>query len=93
MQCFLCKISFLILCIFIFDLTHSNIRFDILAPIPFKQARKLQATLEGCNPKLCPATHSLTGVECRATSIAKNSANHQRDMDHAVDWLFYICAI
>ena len=36
-----------------------------------KQARKLQATPEGCNPKLCPATHSLTGVECRATSVAK----------------------
>ena len=39
---------------------------------PLKQARKLQATLEGCNPKLCPATDSLTGVRCRATSVAKN---------------------
>ena len=37
-----------------------------------KQARKLQATLEDRNPKLCPATRSLTGVECRATSVAKN---------------------
>ena len=37
-----------------------------------KQARKLLATLEGCNPKLCPATRSLTGVKCRATSVAKN---------------------
>ena len=25
-----------------------------------KQARKLQATLDGCNPKLCPLTYSLT---------------------------------
>ena len=35
-----------------------------------KQARKLQATLEGCNPKLW-ITYSLTGVKCRATSVAK----------------------
>ena len=38
-----------------------------------QQARKLQATLEGCNPKLCPATRSLTRVKCRATSVAKNT--------------------
>ena len=36
-----------------------------------KQARKLQATLDGCNPKLCPLTDSLTGVKCIATSVAK----------------------
>ena len=28
--------------------------------IIIKQARKLQATLEGRPPKLCPLTHSLT---------------------------------
>ena len=41
-----------------------------------KQARKLQGTLEGCNPKLWITdwlTDSLTGVKCRATSVAKNS--------------------
>ena len=37
-----------------------------------KQACKLQATLDGCNPKLRPPTDSLTGVKCRATSVAKN---------------------
>ena len=37
-----------------------------------EQARKLQATLEGCTPKLCPPSVSLTGVKCRATSVAKN---------------------
>ena len=37
-----------------------------------KQARKLQATLDGCNPKLRPPTDLLTGVKCRATSVAKN---------------------
>ena len=40
-----------------------------------EQARKLQATLEGCNPKLWITdwlTDSLTGVKCRATSVAKN---------------------
>ena len=40
-----------------------------------QQARKLQATLEGCNPKLWLTrllVHSLTGVKCRATSVAKN---------------------
>ena len=36
-----------------------------------KQARKLQATLDGCNPKLRPLTDLLTGVKCRATSVAK----------------------
>ena len=36
-----------------------------------KQARKLQATLDGCNPKLRPPTDLLTGVKCRATSVAK----------------------
>ena len=46
--------------------------FSIKAQFQKKQARKLQATLEGCNPKLCPLTGSLTGVECRATSVAKN---------------------
>ena len=35
-----------------------------------KQARKLQATLEGCNPKLSLA-RLRTGVKCRATSVAK----------------------
>ena len=43
---------------------------------PMQQARKLQATLEGCNPKLWitySLTHSLTGVKCRATGVAKNS--------------------
>ena len=42
-----------------------------------KQARKLQATLEVCNPKLCPLTDSLTGVKCRATSVAKNPGGKQ----------------
>ena len=42
-----------------------------------KQARKLQATLEGCNPKLS-LTDSLTGVKCRATSVAKNDVVDQR---------------
>ena len=37
-----------------------------------QQARKFQATLDGCNPKLCPLTDSLTGVKCRAISVAKN---------------------
>ena len=37
-----------------------------------KQARKLQSTLEVCNPKLRPLTDLLTGVKCRATSVAKN---------------------
>ena len=37
-----------------------------------EQARKLQATLEGCNPKLRPLTDLLTGVKCRVTSVAKN---------------------
>ena len=37
-----------------------------------QQARKLQATLKGCNPKLCPPSVLLTGVKCRATSVAKN---------------------
>ena len=36
-----------------------------------KQARKLQATLDGCNPKLRPPTDLLRGVKCGATSIAK----------------------
>ena len=35
-----------------------------------QQARKLQATLEGCNPKL-RLTDLLTGVKCRAISVAK----------------------
>ena len=38
-----------------------------------EQARKLQATLEGCNSKLFPLTGSLTGVKCRATSVAKKN--------------------
>ena len=38
---------------------------------PCEQARKLQATLEGCNPKLSLA-RLRTGVKCRATSVAKN---------------------
>ena len=42
----------------------------------FKQARKLQATLEDCNLKLCLATDSLTGLKCRATSLAKNATQH-----------------
>ena len=37
-----------------------------------KQARKLQATLDGCNQNYDPLTRSLTGVKCRATSVAKN---------------------
>ena len=37
-----------------------------------KQARKLQATLEGCNPEL-RLTRLLTGVKCRATSVAKKN--------------------
>ena len=41
------------------------------------QARKLQATLVS---KLCWLTHSLTGVRCRATSVAKNTkANTNTD--------------
>ena len=39
--------------------------------IEIQQARKLQATLEGCNPKLRPLTDLLTVVKCRATSVAK----------------------
>ena len=39
-----------------------------------EQARKLQATLDGCNPKLRPPTDLLTGVKYRATSVAKNEA-------------------
>ena len=39
-----------------------------------KQARKLQATLEVCNPKLS-LTDLLTGVKCRATSVAKKSVS------------------
>ena len=27
---------------------------------------------QNASPKLCPATDSLTGVKCRATSVAKN---------------------
>ena len=42
------------------------------SPSEKEQARKLQATLEGCTPKLCPPMVSLTGVKCRATSVAKN---------------------
>ena len=41
-----------------------------------KQARKLQATLEGCNPKLW-LNHSLTGVKCRATGVAKKKTTRQ----------------
>ena len=37
-----------------------------------KQARKLQATLDSCNPKLRPPTDLLTAMKCRATSVAKN---------------------
>ena len=34
-----------------------------------KQARKPRSY---ASPKLCTPTHSLTGVKCRATSVAKN---------------------
>ena len=37
-----------------------------------KQARKLQARLEGPHS----LTDSLTGVKCRATSVAKNKQRH-----------------
>ena len=40
---------------------------DFLTP---KQARKLQATVQVRNYR--PLTDSLTGVRCRATSVAKN---------------------
>ena len=51
---------------------HFYPRNSCTCPLIFllKQARKLQATLEDCNPKLWLA-HSLTGVKCRATSVAK----------------------
>ena len=41
-----------------------------------KQARKLQATLDGCNPKLRPPTDFLTGVKCRATSVTEKNHMH-----------------
>ena len=43
-----------------------------------EQARRLQATLEGRQPKLWlthSLTHSLTGVKCRVTSVAKKYIN------------------
>ena len=41
---------------------------------------KLQATLDGCKPKLRPPTDLLTGMKCRATSVAKNEKyNAQND--------------
>ena len=43
-----------------------------MSNITEKQARKLQATLDGCKPKLRPPTDLLTGMKCRATSVAKN---------------------
>ena len=42
-----------------------------MSNITEKQARKLQATLDGCKPKLRPPTDLLTGMKCRATSVAK----------------------
>ena len=45
----------------------------LLWTLLLEQARKLQATLEGRQPKLWLThwlTHSLTGVRCRATSVA-----------------------
>ena len=32
---------------------------------------------QNASPKLCPATDSLTGVKCRATSVAKKMESFQ----------------
>ena len=44
------------------ELTFRNIKYQTggtIGALEEEQARKLQATLEGCNPKLCPPTHLL----------------------------------
>ena len=38
---------------------------------------------QNANPKLCPATDSLTGVKCRATSVAKNICN---SINNYISW-------
>ena len=43
-------------------------------PTGQQQARKLQATLDGCKPKLRPPTDLLTGMKSRATSVAKKKS-------------------
>ena len=40
-----------------------------------EQARKLQATLEAAIRNYESLTYLLTGVKCRATSVAKNASN------------------
>ena len=50
-----------------------------------KQARKLQATLEAAIRNYHSLTYLLTGVMCRATSVAKNdidNANYDCDNDN-----------
>ena len=44
--------------------------------IPTKQARKPRSY---ASFKLCPLTRSLTGVRCRAASVAKNYTNAATD--------------
>ena len=51
-------------------LIQMQIQLQATIAVQSQKARKLQATLEGCNPKL-RLTHSLTRVKCRATSVAK----------------------
>ena len=59
-----------------FDIKHSVIPWFLFS-ITQKQARKLQATLDGCKPKLRPPTDLLTGMKCRATRVAKKHIKKQ----------------
>ena len=51
---------------------RSMIMIIIMMMFMRKQARKLQATLV---QNYEPLTHLLTGVKCRATSVAKNATS------------------
>ena len=63
--------------------------------VKFEQARKPRSY---ASPKLCPLTHSLTdlltGVKCRATSVAKNNLTdvlspfYESDMCYSAEVLF-----